>query len=312
MAARTAYKCAAKNSFGITRGTIVAVILSCILTYQVLQFWALNGIMDFGSAIALTDMVTWTFDVSNGVYDIGINGDAVKILTPTATVNVSRAFIARLFAYVLIVPAFLTAKVAWYYYSQPAVIKRGQCPRKTKRLFSLDWFTSGILMTALPLAVQNIAQFLVPMAIVVVFLFGNEYLTSEETEDFLDIAGLTLAVVAFVWLSFAGTLAASTPVPLPADVHPLLAYKLPDEAVRGAMAMFNSLILGPVLVVVTGLAFNAGQGNEVVYDTPGLQKTLQKPEPHRVVIASAGLGTLVFLLIKGAVTGTFIIVPSMF
>lgn len=293
----------------LTNGHIVSIIFGCILSVQLFQFWLVNGIADFSTAIVVTDLVTWDVHPFELVFDVTVQADAIHINAPAFSADLTRAFIARVIGYILIVPAFVLAKLGYYALTRPNAVLAGRCPR-VEKLFSLDWFTSGVLMTTLPLAVRDLAQFLVPLLLTGVGIYGAQFVAETETDrDLIKLGAIIVAGAVFLWLGFTSFVTSLVSVPTPASVSPLLTAKVPATATEQAMRIFNALLSGPVVVAAAALVFNALQADEEIQSAPLVSKGIQGAEPSAVVMMSAYTGTFVFLLVNGVITGQLILTP---
>ncbi len=265
------------QEFGFSSGHLTAVLNTCLFAPSILTFWFVNGVIDFSTAVVL------------------------------GSVGSTAGLLVRLYAYLLVLPTFLLLRAGFHlaYPGHRRQVLDGDCPET--RLLSLDWFSVGILATGLPLALQDLGPWL---GMNVVFLAGI-FLLPRVLPPGPALATKVGALVAgsalFVYANYGGLLPVG-PDPA-AAVGPVAALALSAATVDRAMTMVNSLAVGPVLVAGFGVAMNRLLTRPELRDIPFVRHSLPRRDPDRVVVTSAALGTVFYLVVVASATGDLTVVP---
>jgi len=267
------------QEFDWSAGHLATLLNGCAFAPSLLTFWFVNGVVDFSTALAIGSVAS------------------------------PGGLVVRLLAYVLLVPTFVALR-AGYYLAHPVhrqVVLQGACPQS--RLFSLDWFSVGILATGLPLALQELGPWLGMNLVFLVGVFVLPRLVPERAGDAVALASVGLGVALFAYARYGAAAAAVAPVPDPAWMGPVATLRLSDATTALLLAAANSLATGPLLVAGFGLAMNVVFGREELAELPVVRHTLPDPDPVRTVAASAALGTAFYLLVVAGATGRLTLVP---
>jgi len=265
------------QEFSYSSGHLAAILHGCLFAPSILTFWFVNGVLDFSTAAAVGAVAT------------------------TAGLQV------RLFAYVLLVPVFLLARVTLHL-AHPvhrAQVLSGSCP--TTQLMSLDWVSLGILATGLPLAVQNFGPWVGMNA---VFLFGIFVLPralSPRYRPGVKLLAIVAGAVVFLYATYGGAVSF---LPAPTSVlGPAATVSLTDGATDRLFRLANSVAFGPLVVGGFGVAMNHILTRPELRDVPLVQRTLPHRDSDRVVATSAAFGTAFYLLVVASATGQIIVFP---
>lgn len=181
----------------------------------------------------------------------------------------------------------------------------GACPNT--KILGLDWFSVGILATGLPLALQTLGPW---VAINVVFLVGVFVVPRFQPERQAmgtKLAALILGSLVFVYANYGGLLPIG-PAPA-AVVGPVATLVLSDATVDSMMRVINSVSVGPLVIALFGVTMNHLLTRPEVQDIPLLHHSLPQKDPDRVVVVSAALGTVFYLLVVAVATGELVLVP---
>jgi hypothetical protein len=92
-------------------------------------------------------------------------------------------------------------------------------------------------------------------------------------------------------------------------VGPVATLRLTDATTASLLSVVNSLAVGPVLAAGFGVLMNHLLTRPELRDIPYLRHTLPRRDPDRVVLVSASLGTVFYLLVVFAATGRLVVVP---
>lgn len=265
------------QEFSPSSGHLTAVLNTCLFAPSILTFWFVNGLIDFSSAIVL------------------------------GTVAGPAGLVVRLYAYVLVVPVFLAVR-AGVHLAHPRhreQVLAGSCPNV--RHLSLDWFTVGILATGLPLALQDLGPWVGMNAVFLLGLFVVPRPLGRGPSVGVKAVAIVFGSGLFLYAKYGGLVAA---LPTPAAVvGPVATVRLADATTAGLMSTVNSLIVGPVLVAGFGVLMNHLLTRPELTEIPYVRHTLPRRDPDRVVVISASLGTVFYLLVVAAATGSFVLVP---
>lgn len=265
------------QEFSYTSGHLAAILHGCLFAPSVFTFWFVNGVLDFSTAVAVGAVAT------------------------TAGLQV------RLFAYVLLVPVFLLARVTLHL-AHPvhrAQVLSGSCP--TTQLMSLDWVSLGILATGLPLAVQNFGPWVGMNAVFLVGIFVLPRALSPRYRPGVKLLAIVAGAVVFLYATYGGAVAA---LPSPASVlGPVATVSLTDGTTGRLFRVANSVAFGPPFIAAFGVAMNHVLTRPELSDVPLVRRTLPHRDSDRVVAASAAFGTAFYLLVVAGATGQVILLP---
>lgn len=263
-------------------GYFVAFLFGCVFSPVILKYWFINGVLDFSTALVI------------------------------GSVSTQSGMLVRALAYVLIVPAFFVAKFTYYavhpQYRQ--TILTGACP--TGRLFSLDWFSVGILATGLPLALQDLGPWI---GMNTVFLLGvfvlPRFVHSQRLAIATKIASLLGGTILFLYANYGVFLTGFVPwIPDPTAVlGPVATFQLTDTTTTSLLRAVNSVVLGPPIIAVFAYVMNRLLTHEALTSIPAVHHTLPRRDPWKTVTLSAAIGTLVYLGTVFLYTGEIVIVP---
>lgn len=258
-------------------GHLTAFLSGCLFAPSILTFWFVNGVLDFSSAVVLG-----------------------AIASPAGLQ-------LRLFAYLLLVPTFLFLRAAIHlaHPTHRRQVLAGSCPRTT--FLSLDWFSAGILATGLPLSLRHLGPWLAMNLLLVAGLLLVPRAAPGRAARSSKLAAIVLGPAVFVYARYGGTLAL---LPDPATtLGPVATLTLSPATTDLLLRTVNSLVVGPVLVGAFGIVMNRLLTHPEVRTIPVIQHTLPDRDPDRVVAASAAMGTVFYLLVVAAATGSLTIVP---
>lgn len=269
------------QEFAPSTGHLTALLNGCAFAPSLLAFWAVNGVLDFSTAFALG---------TTG----GPGGLAVRVV-----------------AYLLLVPVFVLLRVT-YYLGHPVhreTVLSGACPES--RLFSLDWFSVGILATGLPLALQNAGPWLATNLVFLVGVFLLPRFLPDGVATPTKLAAIAFGVVVFGYANYGTSLvAAGVPVPSPeATLGPVATFTLTDATTALLLRIANSLLVGSLVVALFALAMNRVLTRPELTSLPVVRRTLPKRDPPVTVLASAAFGTAFYLVVVAATTGFVVLVP---
>jgi hypothetical protein len=262
------------QEFAPSAGHVAALLNGCAFAPSLLTFWAVNGVLDFSTAFALG---------TTG----GPGGLAVRVA-----------------AYLLLVPAFVLLRVG-YYLAHPVhrrAVLSGTCPRAD--LLSLDWFSVGILATGLPLALQDLGPWLAANLLVLVGVFVLPLALPERARLPTRVASLVAGAALFAVANYGTAVGVE-----PALLDPVVALRLSDATTAFLLRVANSLLLGPVAVALVALVMDRVLTRAEFTTIPVVRRTLPRRDPARTVLASAGLGTVFYLVVVAATTGHLVLVP---
>lgn len=221
-------------------GTYLGVGLGCFFGVTILKFWLINGIIDFSTALVL------------GTF------------TSTAGLAV------RLAAYVFVVPFFFAVQLSYYllHLDHRSTLRPGRCQRSD--LLSLDWFTVGVLVTGLPLALREFGPLAGMNAVFLVGLFViRRFVKDDSLRGVMKLGSIVLGSGLFLYANDGGRLAAATALPTPAAVlGPVATFRLSAPAAVLLSRLFNSLATGPRVVAGFSLVMNGLLTHPVLKTTP--------------------------------------------
>ncbi|MFB6297094.1 MAG: hypothetical protein ABEH56_01075 [Salinirussus sp.] len=263
-------------------GHLTAIANGCVFAPTLLSFWFVNGVADFSTAILL------------------------------GTVASPGGLQLRLLAYVLVVPVFVVVR-AGYYLAHPVhrqTVLAGSCPNS--RLLSLDWFTVGILVTGLPLALRDLGLWLSMNLVFLTGIFVLPRLVADGRRSIaLKMTALLAGVSLFAYVKLGAVVASVTGVlPAPAALlGPVATLSLAETHLELLLRAMNSFVLGPPLVALVGYAMNRIVTHPEVTAIPALHYTLPERDPWQAVAVSAALGTVFYLSVLAIATGRVIVVP---
>jgi hypothetical protein len=262
------------QEFSPSAGHVAALLNGCAFAPSLLTFWAVNGVLDFSTAFVLG---------TTG----GPGGLAVRVL-----------------AYVLLVPVFVALRVG-YYLAHPVhrkTVLSGSCPRA--ELLSLDWFSVGILATGLPLALQNLGPWLSTNLVFLAGIFVLPRALPRRLRLPSRVTSIAFGSGLFLFANY-GTLVGLDPTVL----GPVATFRLSDATTAVLLRVANALVTGPVLVALFALVLDRVLTREELTSIPFLRRSLPRRDPARTVLASAGLGTVFYLLVVAVATGHIVVVP---
>lgn len=265
------------QEFSYSTGYFATILNGCLFAPSLLTFWFVNGLVDFSTAITI------------------------------GAVDTPAGLQIRLLAYVLLVPVFFLLRVG-VHLAHPVhrrQILAGSCPNA--RLLSLDWFSMGILATGLPLALQDLGPWLGMNVTLLLGLFVLPRPLSVRRGRLVKFSAIILSIVLFLYAKYGQ---AVTVLPPPQMVlGPIATFTIGDEPTELLFRLVNSLLFGPLLVGVVGVFMNHVLTRPELTEIPLLRHTLPRRDPDTVVVTSAALGTIFYLLIVTAATGRAILVP---
>lgn len=274
---RSAFRDLLAQEFSYSTGHLAAILNSCLFAPSLLTFWFVNGLLDFSTAIA------------------------IGAVTTPAGLQV------RLFAYVLVVPTFLVARVA-VHLSHPvhrAQVLAGSCPKT--QVMSLDWFSVGILATGLPLAIQNFGPWFGMNAIFLVGVFVVPRTLPDRRAVVVKPLALVFGGVVFLYANYGQAIPL---LPHPSTLLGSIAtFALADATTTWLYRLVNSILFGPLLVGVFGVVMNHILTRPELTDIPLVRHALPRRDPDLVVVTSAAFGTVFYLAVVSAMTGRLILLP---
>lgn len=262
-------------------GHLTTLLHGCVFAPSLLTFWLVNGVLDFSTAFAIGAIA-------------GPGG-----------------LVVRLAAYLLLVPVFIGLR-AGFYLAHPRhrqTLLSGACP--SSQVLSLDWFSVGILATGLPLALQDLGPWLGMNAVFLVGLFVLPLAVAPTYRPRVKLAGIALGLAVFGYASYGGVLVGLLPtLPAPAAVlGPVATFSLSDATTGRLLRVMNSLLTGPAVVAAVAVGMNGLLTHPAVAEIPVVRHTLPRRDPRRLVVTSAGLGTVFYLLVVAAATGRIVWLP---
>jgi hypothetical protein len=265
------------QEFSHSTGHVTAILNGCLFAPSLLAFWFVNGVLDFSTAIAIG-----------------------AVATPAGLQ-------VRLLAYLLVVLTFLLTRIV-VHLLHPVHRKQvlsGSCP--TTRLMSLDWFSVGILTTGLPLAIQNIGPWVGMNVVFLVGVFLAPRLLPATRRNHVKFLALVLGSAVFLYASYGGIV--SWLVQPATVLGPVATATLGDGGTRWLFRLVNSIVFGPVVVGLFGIAMNHILTRPELADIPVVRHALPRRDPDLVVVTSVAFGTAFYLLVVTAATGQLIVVP---
>ncbi len=265
------------QEFSFSTGHLAAVLNGCLFAPSLLGFWFVNGVVDFSAAVAV------------------------------GAVGTPAGLQVRLLAYVLLVPAFLLARVGVHvlYPAHRAQVLSGSCPKT--RLMSLDWCSVGILTTGLPLALQTLGPWVMMNAIFLVGVFGLPRAVSERRARRVRLLAVVTGVATFAYARY-GT--AVSPLPPPAaTLGPAATLRLGDATTGWLVRLVNSVLFGPVVVGAFAVVTNRVLTRPELADLPLVRHALPRRDADVVVVTNAAVGTGFYLAVVAAATGWVVVVP---
>lgn len=265
------------QELSFSSGHLTALLNGCLFAPSILTFWFVNGLVDFSTALVV------------------------------GSVSSTGGLLVRLYAYLLVVPVFLLLRVG-FHLAHPGHRKEvlsGACPNL--QLLSLDWFTVGILATGLPLALQDLGPWIGMNAVFLLGLFVVPRWLSRRQGIAVKFGSIAGGMGLFLFAKYGGKVAA---LPSPADVvGPVATLALTDATTASLAYGVNSIALGPPVVAVFAVAMNRLLTRPELRDVPLLRHTLPRRDPDRIVVTSAALGTVFYLLVVATATGKLVVVP---
>lgn len=261
-------------------GYFVVFLFGCVFSPIILKYWVINGLLDFSTSLVIGSVTTGS------------------------------GLLVRALAYVIIVPVFFALKFLYYavHPEHRQTVLSGACPRG--RLFSLDWFSVGILATGLPLALQNFGPWIGMNAIFLLGVFVlPRFIRSHRLVIGTKVASLVGGTILFLYANYGGFLAAIVPViPDPGVVlGPVATFRLSDALTTSLLHIVNSVVLGPPIIAGFAYVMNRLMTHEALTTIPVLHHTLPRRDPWKTVGLSAAAGTLVYLGTVFLYTGDIII-----
>ena len=94
-----------------------------------------------------------------------------------------------------------------------------------------------------------------------------------------------------------------------AVLGPIATLALSDATTTALLRTVNSLVYGPFLVGAFAVVMNRLLTHPEVRNIPVVRHTLPERDPDSIVLTSAALGTVFYLLAVGAATGTATVLP---
>lgn len=265
------------QEFHYSSGYLAALANCCLFAPSLLTFWFVNGLVDFSTALA------------------------IGAVASPAGLQV------RLVVYVLLVPIFLALR-AGIHMAHPAhrrQLLEGACPNA--RYLSLDWFSVGVLATGLPLAVRDLGPWLGMNLVFLVGIFLLPRALGRRTSTAVKVAAVAGGTLLFLYANYG---AAVPGLPEPATVvGPVATLALADGTVATMLRVVNSLALGPFVVAGIGAVMNRVLTRPELADIPLVRHSLPRRDPENVVVVSAALGTVFYLLVSGVATGRLVVLP---
>lgn len=266
------------RELSFSSGHLTALLHGCLFAPSILTFWFVNGLVDFSTAVVVG-----------------------------GSVDSTAGLLVRLYAYLLVVPVFLLLR-AGFHLAHPGhrqEVLSGAYPNL--KLLSLDWFTVGILATGLPLALQDLGPWLGMNAVFLLGLFVVPRWLSRRPATAVKFGSIAGGVGLFLYAKYGGAVAA---LPAPADVVGPVASLTRSDATTASLAYsLNSLALGPLVVAAFAVAMNRLLTRPELRGVPLLRYTLPRRDPDRIVVTSAALGTVFYLLVVAVATGKLVVVP---
>lgn len=265
------------QEFSYSTGHLATILNGCLFAPSLLTFWFVNGILDFSTAIAIG-----------------------AVATPAGLQ-------LRLLAYLLLVPLFVSVRIVVHLLHpvHRQQILTGSCPNT--QLVSLDWISMGILATGLPLAIQDFGPWLAMNTIFLLGVFVLPRALSDRMSRLLKLLAIVLGGVVFLYANYGS---AVTVLPSPEHIlGPVATFALDDKTTEWLFRLVNSLVFGPVIVGMVAVFFNRVLTRPELTDLPLVRHTLPRQDPDRVVLTSAALGTVYYLLIVLVGTGQLIVLP---
>lgn len=277
-ALRSAFADLLAQEFDWTTGHLATLLSGCVFAPSLFTFWFVNGLLDFSTALAIGS--------------IGSPGGLV----------------VRLIAYVMLVPVFLLLR-AGYYLLHPVhrrTVLNGACPQS--EILSLDWFSVGILATGLPLALQNLGPWIGMNAVFLLGLFVlPRIIRTRKRALGVKFGALGLGTVLFVYARYGATVPI---LPTPGMIlGPVATFTLTDATTNQLLAVTNSFATGPPVVAGFAVLMNWLLTRDELQDLPAVRHTLPRYDPPRLVVTSAMLGTVFYLMIVAVYTGDVSLLP---
>lgn len=262
-------------------GHLTTLLHGCVFAPSLLTFWLVNGVLDFSTAFAIGAIA-------------GPGG-----------------LVVRLAAYLLLIPVFLGLRAGFYlvHPRHRQTILSGACPNS--RVLSLDWFSVGILATGLPLALQDLGPWIGMNAVFLLGLFVAPLALPPARRPQAKLGAIALGVAVFAYAKY-GALAAAVVPSLPAPgvvLGPVATFTLTDATTGWLLGVVNGLLTGPLAVAAIAVAMNWLLTHPAVTEVPVVRYTLPQRDPFLLVVTSAALGTVFYLLVVAAATGQFVLWP---
>lgn len=265
------------QEFSYSSGHLAALLHGCLFAPSLFTFWFINGVLDFSTAIAIG-----------------------AVATPAGLQ-------VRLFAYVLLVPAFLLARVVVHLIHpvHRAQVLSGSCPNT--QLMSLDWVSLGILATGLPLAVQNFGPWFGMNAVFFVGVFVLPRVLAPRHRPGVKLLAVVAGAVVFLYATYGANLPL---LPAPASfLGPVATVSLTAETTEQLFRLANSVVFGPPLIAAFAVAMNHVLTRPEIRDVPLVRRSLPHRDPDPVVATSAAFGTAFYLLVVAVATGQVVVLP---
>lgn len=265
------------QEFSFSTGHLTAFLSGCLFAPSLLTFWLVNGVLDFSTALVLGAVVSPA-------------GLQIRVL-----------------AYLLLVPTFLVLRAS-FHLAHPVhrrQVLSGSCPRT--EVLSLDWFSVGILATGLPLSLQDLGPWIGMNTVFLVGLIVLPRFVSPSVARGSKASTIIVAPLLFVYAKYGDSFSA---LPDPAEVlGPVTTFVLSDATTGALLRVVNSLSLGPILIGVFAIVMNHVLTHPEVRSIPVVRHTLPDRDPDRVVLFSAALGTVFYLIVVALATGSLTVIP---
>lgn len=264
-------------------GHSTALGLGCLFSASLLRYWFVNGLLDFSTAFAL------------------------------GTAAAPGGLIARLAAYLAVVPVFLLTLWGYHLFDAERRTRLLETGSPSRTPLSLDWFTVGILATGFPIALRALGTWIATVALVLAALFAVPFvLDSSRTRTGTQLTLLLAALLLFVYGTYGDVVTATFEfMPSPRRVlGPIAGVTLSATTITSMLAVTNSLLVGPLFVAAFAVGSNAVLTHPVLRTVPVVRHALPRRDPTKTVAVSSAAGTVFFLLVVWLLTGWLVVVPT--
>lgn len=259
-------------------GWFLFALFTVALSLDMFQLYTVNGIGDFLTMVLL------------GTVEFG-----------------SDSFVTKLGIYVLMVPLFIGLKLlstAWRY---PSVLRRGFPPDDYYPVLNMDHFANAVFMMSLPAAFEQLGAWLFSLGVIVGGLFVLPRFVSEAQRPFVRFGGVVAGVGLQAWLTVQQL---HGPLPDPSTVMPSwVLVRLSETQVQLLLDATQSVVLGPLLVPVLSIALASVFASRAMEQTPVFRDLNPERTSWFVIGISSFLGTVTYLALQGALTGSVLVIP---